>query len=383
MIRSIAAAILCAAALSCAREPVPPSGHLEMADRDGEAAVSAFVLQFPALSLTFADGSPEAKKSADAAILVSPYDRESVAFGLTVRAPGKIGGQEKIRPLKPFKNAGTRRSPTIPLAANWYALWYDEENRQKAGIEIPADWESLLVTSEKIKETGSVPVALGAAYGRTLSYWYSYADMRLNGARSYRERLEGKRRYDDADSVKALALVMEMLRSGVFSTGASRKTPDEAWLDLLEGRAVFCLSDSSALDRIPPGRDIRCVAVPVKGSKKFVDRGELSRTSSIALLSEKAEAASFVRAFALAGAPGMTDGKKIIAAFADYSTISAKANPGPSILDAAVEVSPPLDQSFPPQFAYDSSRLFTDLARDPGKWTAQTFCARLEELRRR
>lgn len=294
-----------------------------------------------------------------------------------------------VRPLRAFAKTSASAFPAIPVEAAWYALWYDADLLIKEGLEPPATFEELKAIAVRMSGRSRGVVALGASYGWPLALWYAYADLRLNGGRAYRERIEGKRRFDDPDSAAAMAEVFALFRSGAMAAGSGSKSWAEAWADLAEGRAAFCLMGSFAVERIPPGRDIRAVPVPAPRRAAGVDRGELALVSVLAVPAGAGNpAAAAALAAASAAVPGPGDRVRTDVRIRTDAHVrpSAKSDdPGAAILDAADSAAPPLDKALPPQFAYDAMRFFAELAgeleRDPSAVDAAEACRRLEGLR--
>jgi len=294
--------------------------------------------------------------------------------------------------LKPFRSPVFAKTESIPVAATYYALWYDADMLASLNMNFPADWDSLLKDADGFKRSGVSAISLGAAYGRQLALWYAYADLSLNGIEAYKQRVSGTRTFNESGSRSAFDAVIALYRSGAIIKDSGRKTSQDAWTDLLEGRAAFCLMDSSAIDRIPAGRNIKAMPVPpvqagVKGGVRATRHGELSLVSSFFIPSSSSNprgAQSFARKFASSGAPGLADGRSRIGVVLDRQQAKS-LSPGQAILDAADTLAPPLDRALGDQYSYDAMALFAELAKEldanAGQADSESWAARLEALR--
>lgn len=64
-------------------------------------------------------------------------------------------------------------------------IWYDPSRFSELGVEPADDFEGLLQLAEDIKTAGSVPFALGAADGWTLTDWFEITYLKMNGPEAY------------------------------------------------------------------------------------------------------------------------------------------------------------------------------------------------------
>jgi hypothetical protein len=379
---TIVAALACCLVQGCSRPAPAPSGILTVRATLASDAVASFAENYRDLRVSVMSDKGGPGAQADLAFAESGRALDSIGGTQgSAYVGGKVKTIDRVRPLRPFRSAGTAARPDIPAAATWYALWYDADRLAEAGIKRPDSIEELMANGALMKRAGMAPVALGASFGWPLALWFSYVDLRMNGAAASAERAAGERRFDDPGGIRAMAFTVELLKDGFFQQGADRKVWENAWTDMLDGRAAYCLMGSFAAERIPPGRNIRAIPVPAfrKGGSR--DRGEVAVEYSFRVPGSSPNphnAVALAMAFSFAGAPGFADGTIRLPAYIPTKT---RLDGGLAILDEANRLVPPLEFALSTQGAYDSMRLFAELARNPGAWTPRSACEKLETIR--
>ncbi|GAB1482212.1 hypothetical protein MASR2M78_10270 [Treponema sp.] len=284
---------------------------------------------------------------------------------------------------KPFSSFSSFHSrEAFPVAASYYALWYDAEVLEGLGITVPASWDELINLVPALKQKDLQALSVSAMNGWPLALWFAYADIRLNGSAAYQERLEGKRSFSEA--VNALEELIRLYDQGAIAPNSGQKTWVDSWDELMEGRALFCLLPSFVVDRIPSNRRIAALRVPVARGQ---GRGELSIVSAFFIPVSSRNpggARSFVREYVRQGAPQLADGRSRLSLIIPGNRADRALSPGQRILDGADRLLLPPDRGLSPQFSYDAMLLFAELARnlDEGKPVkASEYCQRLEGLR--
>lgn len=279
--------------------------------------------------------------------------------------------------LSYFRNA---QDYVIPISVYSWGLFYNKEILTSLEIEPPDTWEEFTSACSKLKENSITPCALGSGFGWPASAWFSYLDIRLNGAKAHEELLRGVRRPTDPSVLAALDLYLYLGREGYFSPDASSKGWIESLNDLMNGKAGFLLLGGFAWDRVDKTKGVGWIPFPEIG-KRESDRGELGQMLGFAFFfdTENMEGSiALAEIFIQKGAPGMS-GSSFRTLLVPGESLPPAAGSAEILMEAS-HLLPSLERWGSPQFVQQGLILFRDSLSAPTKWTKETLAERLDFL---
>lgn len=105
-------------------------------------------------------------------------------------------------------------------AANKSTVWYRPAAFRAAGVEPPADWDSLVATSDALARAGVRPLTLAAGDAWTLTDWFENVYLRLAGPQRYDQLTRHEISWTDESVKEALRVLDELWgRPGVLDGG--------------------------------------------------------------------------------------------------------------------------------------------------------------------
>lgn len=90
-------------------------------------------------------------------------------------------------------------------------IFYSPERFTEMGVEPAATWDELLQLTEDIKDAGSVPWALGAADGWTLTDWFEITYLKMHGTEAYDTLFSPDGDWTDASVQETIDQMLELL----------------------------------------------------------------------------------------------------------------------------------------------------------------------------
>ncbi|GAB1483647.1 extracellular solute-binding protein [Treponema sp.] len=133
----------------------------------------------------------------------------------------------------------------VPLTQHVVGFFYNKRAFERAGVEVPSDWDSFLEVCKRLKEEGLVPIALGAKDKWPAQFWFDYLLIRTAGFEYRKALLDGRRSWTDPEVKKVFALWRQLLDAGFFNSGSDSIAWDEgAGRMLAQGDAAMILMGS-------------------------------------------------------------------------------------------------------------------------------------------
>lgn len=120
-------------------------------------------------------------------------------------------------------------------------MWYNTDVFEKAGAEVPNNWDELLVTAEKLKASGVTPFVIGARHGYEPLFWFDYFILRTAGSEFRSSLMAGEKSYLDPKVVRAMELWAELLEKGYFNDDFNSMTWREMTAEVATGRGAIQL----------------------------------------------------------------------------------------------------------------------------------------------
>lgn len=132
----------------------------------------------------------------------------------------------------------------IPWGVDTRVLWYNETLLQKAGADVPTDWDSYLAAAKALKKIGVYGYVTSAATSNAAYGTHSLATWMLNN---------GGGMFDEAGDVdclyprniEAVEFLLELVKSGYVDPGSIGYTDTDVYTELKSGRAGMTLANST------------------------------------------------------------------------------------------------------------------------------------------
>lgn len=129
----------------------------------------------------------------------------------------------------------------LPLTRHFVGFFYNKEIFKKYNINVPTDWETLLVAAERVKQNGLIPFSLGAKNRWPAQLWFDYILLRTAGY-NYREDLMNKAaRYNDLEVLKTMDIWKHIIDEGYFNSNFKDYSWTDAVDELIEGKSAMTL----------------------------------------------------------------------------------------------------------------------------------------------
>jgi multiple sugar transport system substrate-binding protein len=130
----------------------------------------------------------------------------------------------------------------LPWGVDTRVLWYNEQLLEKAGADVPTDWQSYLAAAAKLKKIGvygyvTSAATSNAAYGtHTLAFF-----MIGNGGGMFDEAGNVDCLY--SRNVEGVEFILEMVKSGYVDPGSIGYTDTDVYTELKSGRVGMTLAN--------------------------------------------------------------------------------------------------------------------------------------------
>ena len=86
----------------------------------------------------------------------------------------------------------------LPVHYYPWAIYYKKSLFKHLNIEPPRNWEQFLRACEKLLDNNITPLVLGSKYKWTLSVWFDYLNLRINGLDFHQDLMTGRASYKDS-----------------------------------------------------------------------------------------------------------------------------------------------------------------------------------------
>lgn len=130
----------------------------------------------------------------------------------------------------------------IPFGYHYAGMFYNPKVMKQAGItEFPTTWDGFLAMSQKLKDAGVAPIALGSSNRWPAQFWFDYLLLRTAGPEYRQKLMEGKAAYTDPEVAKAMELWKELVDKGYFVENANAYDWTDAADQVANGKAAMTL----------------------------------------------------------------------------------------------------------------------------------------------
>ncbi len=121
--------------------------------------------------------------------------------------------------------------PTITFLANLYC---NTEMFEKAGAEIPTNWDELMTAVEKLKAAGYTPIIMGEKDRWPGMYWYDIISARTAGNAAIEEAFKDPTKFNSPEFALAAEKLQELVKAGAFNDNMMSMS----YTEMLEGFAA-------------------------------------------------------------------------------------------------------------------------------------------------
>ena len=155
--------------------------------------------------------------------------------------------------------------PTVTFLANLYC---NTEMFEKAGAEIPTNWDELLDAVAKLKDAGYTPIILGEKDRWPGMYLYDIISARTAGNAGLEEAFADPTKFNTEPFVEAAEKLQELVEAGAFNDSMMSMSYDEMVEGFAAGQGAMLYQanwthPSIQADTSATNGKVKCVAFPV------------------------------------------------------------------------------------------------------------------------
>ncbi len=176
----------------------------------------------------------------------------------------------------------------IPVKANSKStVWYKPQSLQQIGGQPPETWDDLLALTDKYKDAGKTPWALGGKDSWTLTDWFESVYVRTAGPEKYSQLFGGELEFTDQSVVDALNEMLKVVNDENLAGGVSGALGTDFVSSIgqvfgenpkaelyYEGGFVGAIALADVNPNLKPGQDIDFVPFPsIDGGDEGVVNG--------------------------------------------------------------------------------------------------------------
>ena len=142
-----------------------------------------------------------------------------------------------------FKVPGHDGVYAIPMESGTISFYYNKELLSKAGInKFPETWNELLDAVGKLKDTGVIPIAMGAQSTYMAGHLHDSIFYKWLGTDAAKELGSREMNWTDEGVVETLQFVKDLIEAGAFDSNAAGLTDEMALTQFREGQAAMVLT---------------------------------------------------------------------------------------------------------------------------------------------
>lgn len=139
--------------------------------------------------------------------------------------------------LEPFKS--DKGYVAVPWGIDMRVLWYRKSLFDKAGVDVPTDWPSLLSAGKALKKIGVVGFGTGAGTGNYAANHAVLAMMINNGGGVFTP--DGRLDVLNDRNVEAIEFMLELVSNGIIDRAAVSYTVDNGMSQWKDKKAAYAL----------------------------------------------------------------------------------------------------------------------------------------------
>jgi multiple sugar transport system substrate-binding protein len=163
--------------------------------------------------------------------------------------------------VEPFKT--DKGYVAVPWQLDIRPLWYRKSLFEKAGVEVPKDWASLLEAGKKLKTIGAVGFATRSGAGNNIGNHQMIMMMINNGGGVFTK--DGELDVMNDRNVEAIEFMLELVSNGIVDPAAVSYTTDNLNAQWKDGKAAYGLLTLGVPKRVGDTSGDIVVASPIAG----------------------------------------------------------------------------------------------------------------------
>ena len=138
----------------------------------------------------------------------------------------------------------------VPVTANCYIMWYNNDVFKKYNIAEPTTFEELEVACAVLKENGVVPLVAYPKTGAQQIAAIFYHDLLCKDSQWLEKLKTGEVKWTDEDSVKALEKLKEWVDADYILDGSLSLDDTQAYQAFYQGQAAMLHNGTWSIDKI-------------------------------------------------------------------------------------------------------------------------------------
>lgn len=153
------------------------------------------------------------------------------------------GGGFSEGSLAYYQVPGHEGTYAIPMESGLIGVYYNEALFQAAGIEkFPETWDELLIAVTKLKDSGVIPISMGAQSTYMGEHLHDQIFYKWLGTETAKKLGNREKKWTDADVVETLQMEKDLIDAGAFDPSAAGITDDIALTQFQQGEAAMVIT---------------------------------------------------------------------------------------------------------------------------------------------
>ena len=129
----------------------------------------------------------------------------------------------------------------IPVTQHYVSVYYNKAIFKQHNIEVPTTWPEFLAVSQKLKDAGITPIALGARDRWPAQFWFDYILLRTAGPEYRQKLMTHQASYTDPEVKNTLEIWKDLIEQGYFKPAPNAFDWSEAAKMVYHGEAAMTL----------------------------------------------------------------------------------------------------------------------------------------------
>ena len=166
---------------------------------------------------------------------------------LTEKIESKSYFKSKFLPASFEQTTYKGRIYGIPINFNSVVIWYNKEIFKDNQIDIPKNWDELLLIVDQLNTSGLTPIAIGSKEGWPILYWFSYLSQRIGGKELFQQAITGKEDFTHPVFIETADKLKTLKDRGGFTKDFLEKDSEAAEERFTTGKAAMYMQGDWSL----------------------------------------------------------------------------------------------------------------------------------------
>jgi multiple sugar transport system substrate-binding protein/raffinose/stachyose/melibiose transport system substrate-binding protein len=269
------------------------------------------------------------------------------------------------------------KSYFLPVAHTWTAMYYPSQLFEEYDLTPPETWDELLAVCETLWFSGVTPIALAGGDFWSVSMWFDYLNLRLNGPEFYTDLTQGEIPYDDPRVAAVFEAWAALLEHGCFGDDTSFSSPLRGLDAIMKGEAAMMLASPVQMQDLPGPWLEQLAFFPFPSLDPTVPTAEVAPTFGYLIPAGTQHPAEATEFLAYLGSPevqqglaqelGPNLGVMPVHTGVDPATFTPETREGWRLVREADAISQPYIFAVPESMARAASGAFRQFLLDPEK----------------